>query len=191
MSPRDVIHVIYSDQTIGSALISNHEHAHIGCIIFLDRLTLSDKNFAVDPQQVLAFHAGLARNTPDQQRPVHIAKTFIEISRWYHRFQKRERAIMQFHAHAFERAEHGRNFDQMKSERLIGPEHLPGGDAKQKRVTDLPGGAGHCDFNRSFHGAISHKPVAQQSRSQLHVMSSELETSREATGMLRDGMESL
>ena len=81
---RDVFRVIHSDQTIGIAWISNHEHAHIGCSIFLDRLTLSDKNLAVNPQQVLAFHAGLARNTPDQQRPVHIAKTLVEISRWYH-----------------------------------------------------------------------------------------------------------
>jgi hypothetical protein len=29
----------------------------------------------------------------------------------------------------------------MKPERLIGPEHLSGGDAKQERVSDVPGGA--------------------------------------------------
>ena len=52
----------------------------------------------------------------------------------------------------------------MKSERLIGSEHLPGGDAKQKRVTDLAGGASHGDFNRSFHGAISHKHLAESKR---------------------------
>ena len=43
----------------------------------------------------------------------------------------------------------------MKFERLIGPEHLSGGDAKQKRVADVPSGASYGDFNRSFHGAIS------------------------------------
>ena len=74
----------------------------------------------------------------------------------------------------------------MKSERLIGPEHLAGGDAKQERVTDMPGGASHSDFNRSFHGAISHKHFVEQSQSQLHVMSSEVETSRELTRTLRD-----
>ena len=79
-------------------------------------------------------------------------------------FKQRERAIVQFHHHAFERAERGWNLDQMKSERLIGAEHLPGGDAKQERVTDLPGGAGHSDFNGSFHGAISHKRFAEQSQ---------------------------
>ena len=69
----------------------------------------------------------------------------------------------------------------MKSERLIGPEHLSGSDAKQEGVTDVTGGAGHGDFNRSFHGAISHKRFVEQSQSQLHVMSSEVETSRELT----------
>jgi hypothetical protein len=76
----------------------------------------------------------------------------------------------------------------MKFERLIGPEHLPGGDAKQKRVTNVPSGAGHSDFNGSFHGAISHKRLAEQSQSQLHVMSSEVETSRQFAGTLRDGV---
>jgi hypothetical protein len=77
----------------------------------------------------------------------------------------------------------------MKSERLIGPEHLAGGDAKQERVTNVPGGAGHSDFNRSFHGAISHKRFVEQSQSQLQVMSSEVETSREFTGTLRDALD--
>jgi hypothetical protein len=50
----------------------------------------------------------------------------------------------------------------MKPQRLIGPEHLSGGDAKQEGVTDVPSGAGYSDFNRSFHGAISHKRFAEQ-----------------------------
>src|SRR5207249_3648063 len=74
-------------------------------------------------------------------------------------------AIKQFHDHTVERTEHRRDLDQMEPERLIPPEHLSGGDAEQKRVTDLPGGARHSDFNRSFHDAISHKQLAEQSRS--------------------------
>src|SRR5215472_3111721 len=57
----------------------------------------------------------------------------------------------------------------MKGDRLIGAEHLAGCDAKQKGVTDVPGSAGYSDFNRSFHGAISHKHLAEQSRTQLLV----------------------
>jgi hypothetical protein len=71
----------------------------------------------------------------------------------------------------------------MNSERLIGAEHLSGGDAKQERVTNVTGGASHGDFNRSLHGAISHKRFVEQRQSQRHVMSSEVETSR----TLRDG----
>jgi hypothetical protein len=52
----------------------------------------------------------------------------------------------------------------MKPERLIGPKHLPGGDAKQERVTNVPGGAGHSDFNGSFHGAISHNHIVESKR---------------------------
>ena len=43
----------------------------------------------------------------------------------------------------------------MRSERLIGSEHLSGGDAKQKGVTDVPSSAGHSYFNRSFHGGLA------------------------------------
>jgi cysteine desulfuration protein SufE len=52
----------------------------------------------------------------------------------------------------------------MKFERLIGSEHLPGGDAKQERVTNVPSGAGHSDFNGSFHGAISHNHIVESKR---------------------------
>jgi hypothetical protein len=54
----------------------------------------------------------------------------------------------------------------MKSERLIGSEHLAGGDAKQEGITDVPGGASHSDFDRSSHGAISHESFAEQSLTQ-------------------------
>src|SRR4030095_9004981 len=52
----------------------------------------------------------------------------------------------------------------MKSERLIGSKHLSGGNAKQEGITNVPGGASHSDFDRRFHGAISHKGLAQSKR---------------------------
>ena len=183
---RNFFRIVHRDQAIGVARISDYQHANIGRRIFLNRLTLPDENLAVDPEQILTFHARLTWHASDQQCPIRVAKTFIEVGRRYHRFQERERAIVQFHDDAFERPEHSRDLYQMKSERLIGPEHLAGGDAKQKRVTNVPGGAGHSDFNRSFHGAISHKRFVEQS--QLQVMSREAETSRELTPTLRDGI---
>src|SRR5260370_41349280 len=39
----------------------------------------------------------------------------------------------------------------MQSDWLVRPKHLAGGDTKQKRVTDLPGGSGDGDSNGRFH----------------------------------------
>ena len=46
----NVFRVFHRNQTIRVAWISDYEHAHIGRGIFLDRLTLSDENFAVDSE---------------------------------------------------------------------------------------------------------------------------------------------
>src|SRR5439155_12024770 len=58
---RNVLGVIHSDQAIRVAWVSDYEHAHIGRSMFLNRLTLPDKNFPVDPEQILPFHSSLAR----------------------------------------------------------------------------------------------------------------------------------
>ena len=36
---------------------------------FSNRLALADENLAVDAEQILAFHAGLARHAADEQAP--------------------------------------------------------------------------------------------------------------------------
>ena len=94
--------------------IADDEDAHIGGGVLLDRLALADENFAVDAEQIPAFHPGFARNAADEQRPVHIAKSFIEIGRGRDAFEEREGAIVQFHDDALERAERRRDFDQAR-----------------------------------------------------------------------------
>ena len=89
---RNFFRVVHRNQTIGVAWISDYEHAHVGRRIFLNRLTLPDENLAVDPEQILPFHARLARHASDEQGPVHVAKALIEIGRRRHRFKKRKRA---------------------------------------------------------------------------------------------------
>src|SRR5437899_1823053 len=126
---------------------------------------LITENLAVDPEQIFPLHAGLARNTSDQQRPINIAKAFIEICSGHYRLKQRKGAIVQFHYDAIQRAERVRNFDQMEYERLVRPEHLSRGDAEQKCVTNLPSGASHGDLNRCLHDAISHKRFGEQSQS--------------------------
>src|SRR5581483_9341543 len=60
-----------------------------------------------------------------------------------------EGAIVQFHHHTVERGQGGFNFDQMQNDWLLRPKHRAGCDAKQQRVTNLPGTAGHRDTNGS------------------------------------------
>src|SRR5439155_15450490 len=72
---RDVFRVVHRDQAVGVAWVSDHEHTHIGRRILLNRLTLSDENFSIDPEQILPFHTRLPRHASNQQGPVHVAKT--------------------------------------------------------------------------------------------------------------------
>src|SRR5262245_51164013 len=76
---RDFFRVVHRDQAIRIARISDDEHAHVGRSIFLNRPALSDEDLAVDPQQILTFHARFAWYASDQQRPIHVAKTLIEV----------------------------------------------------------------------------------------------------------------
>ena len=152
---RNVFCVVHRDQTVGVAGVSDHQYTHIGCGISLDGLTLPDENFAVDPEQIFPFHAGFAGNATNQQRPVDVAEAFIEISRGHNRLQQRKSAIVQFHNHAIKRAERIRNFNQMQRERLVPSEHFSGGDAKDKRVTNLSGCAGDSELKRRLHFRLS------------------------------------
>ncbi len=71
--------VVHRDQAICVAWISDHKHAHIGRGVLLNGLALADENPAVDPEQIFAFHSGFARHAANEQSPVHIAESFIEI----------------------------------------------------------------------------------------------------------------
>src|SRR4030095_4319329 len=109
-------------------------------------------------------HAGLARNTSDQQRQINIAEAFIEIGSGDNRLEQRKGAIVQFHYDAVQRAERIRNFDQMEYQWLVRSEALARGDAEKTREPNWPSGARHSDLNRSFHNAISHNRFGEQSQ---------------------------
>ena len=78
---RNFFRVAHGDQAIGVAGVSDHQDAHIGSGISLNGLPLADEDFAVNSEQIFPLHAGLARNAANQQRPVDIAESLIEISR--------------------------------------------------------------------------------------------------------------
>jgi cysteine desulfuration protein SufE len=53
----------------------------------------------------------------------------------------------------------------MQNERLLRSKHLSRGNTEHKGITNLSGGAGYSDFNRSLHDPIRHKRIAEESRS--------------------------
>ena len=122
-----------------------------GAALLLQRPALADEDLAVDAQQVLALHAGLARHAADQQRPVHAAKPFVEAGGGHDAFEQRKTAVLQLHDQALQRG-HGRlDFDQVQNHWLVRPEHRARGDAEQEGITDLAGGAGNSNTNGSIH----------------------------------------
>ena len=149
--PRNRFRVVHRDQAIRVARIANDKNAHISRRMFLDGLTLSDKNSTVGAEQLFALHTGFARNTADEQGPVHVAETLIEIGGRRDSLQERGCAILQFHDHAFEGVESRWDFDQMQGDGLFRAEHRAGCHAKNKRVPNLASGPGDRDFNGRVH----------------------------------------
>ena len=69
--------------------------------------------------------------------------------------QRRERAVVEFHDDALQRAERRRDLEQVQVDRLVGAEHLARGHSEGERVADLARGAGDGDVDRSLHGRSS------------------------------------
>ena len=81
---------------------------------FCDRLALADENLAVDPEQILALHAGLARHAANEQRPVTSRNTSSRSAVGTTPLRSGKAQSSQFHDHAFERGKRGRDFEQVK-----------------------------------------------------------------------------
>ena len=67
--------------------------------------------------------------------------------------EQRERAVVELHLHAVERAEGRRDLEQVQVDRLVGTEHLARGHSEGKRVADLARGAGDGDVDGGLHEA--------------------------------------
>ncbi len=78
-------------------------------------------------------------------------EAFVEVGRGRDAVEQRERAVVEFHHHAAERRQAGLDFDQVQDDRLVRAEHGAGGDAEEKGITDLAGGAGDGDCDGGFH----------------------------------------
>ena len=136
------------DEAVGVAGVADDEHAHVGGGVRGDGLALGAEDPAVDGEQVVALHARLAGDRPDEQRPRRPVEGGLERRRWRTMSaSEREGAVVELHDHALERA-HGRlDLEQAQHDGLVGAEQLARGDAEQQRVADLAGGAGDGDVD--------------------------------------------
>ena len=92
---------------------------------FLHGLPLANEDFPVNPQQILTFHAGFARDAANQQSPVHPFETLIKAGRRHDALEQGKGAIIQFHDHAVEGRQSRFDFDQVQKDRLVRPKDSP------------------------------------------------------------------
>ncbi len=64
-----------------------------------DGLALADEDLAVDPEQVLALHARLARHGADEERPVDALEALVQRGGGHDPLEEREGAVLQLHDH--------------------------------------------------------------------------------------------
>ena len=90
---------------------------------------------------------------PDEQRVVGVPEGDVGVVAAHDAGEQRERAIVQLHGDALERAERGRDLEQLQDHRLVGTEELTAGDAWEEAIADLAGCTGDGDTNWGRHGS--------------------------------------
>src|SRR5690242_17901008 len=69
---------------------------------------------------------------------------------------------MQFHHHAVERFERGRDFHQMERDGLVLAKHFARSDPENESITNLTGRAGDSDLDWRLHDSIRHRVCPRQ-----------------------------
>ena len=146
------------DQRVRVGRVADHQHAHVAARAARQGGALRREDRAVGGQQVAALHALLARHCAHEQGKVGVAERNVGIVAADDAREQRECAVVQFHRHALESAERGRDLEQLQDYGLIRPEQLAARDAGEEAVTDLAGSA--CDGNANWgrHGRSVARP---------------------------------
>ena len=134
--------VVHRDEGVGVGRVADHEDLDVVGRAARERRALRGEDRAVGLEQVAALHALRAGPRADQQGDVRAVERLVGIVGLDHAGQQREGAVVELHRHALERAERGRDLQQLQDHGLVGPEQLAAGDAEQEAVTDLAGGTG-------------------------------------------------
>jgi len=147
----DVWRVRARYQCIGIRRITDNQDLDIAACVIIHRLALARENLRVRLQKILALHSGAARPGTNQQRVVTVFEGDVGVISSDDAGKRIERAVVQFHYHAFQRLQRRSYFQELQDDRLIGAQHLSGGDTKSQLITNLTGATCNCDANWIFH----------------------------------------
>jgi hypothetical protein len=142
---RDVGCVAERDQRVGVGRVADHQHAQVVGGTGVERLALRLEDLAVGLEQVGSLHPLRPRTRAHQQRHVHAVEGLHRVVVDLGRREQREGAVLQLERRPLGGLHGVGDLEQPQVDLLVRAEHLPGGDAKQQRVADLPGGAGYGD----------------------------------------------
>ena len=143
----EALRVLARDQRVRVRGVADDEDLHAPICDGVERFALRREDLRVRLQQVLALHAGAARPRADEQAVVDVLEGDVGLVRDDDAVQRLERAVVELHRDAVQRAERRRDLEQLQDDRLICSEQLPRRDAKCQLVSDLTCGARDCDAN--------------------------------------------
>lgn len=148
-----VLRVRPRDERVGVGRVADDQHFHLAVRHFVQGLALCRENLRIGEQQVLALHAGAARTRADQQCNIAIPEGHLRIVTGDDFVQGREGAVIQLHHHPLQRAQGGRDFQQVQVDGLIRAQQGSRGDPEGEGIADLTGGAGDRDVQGRLHGS--------------------------------------
>ena len=134
------------DQGVGVGRVADDEDLDVALGAPRQRLALRLEDAAVGRQQVGSAPCPALRGIAPTSRATSASPNATSASSVHTIVgEQRERAVVELHAHALERAERRRDLEQLQGDGRVRPEHRAGGDAEQQAVADLAGGAGDGD----------------------------------------------
>jgi len=142
---RDVRRRVHGDEAVRVRGVAHDEDLHVVGGVVVERLALHREDAAVGLEQVGPLHAGLAGHGADEQGDVRPVERDVGAVGGGDAGEQRERAVVELHDDALERAHRRRDLEELQVDRLVGTEQRAAGDAEEERVADLAGSAGDGD----------------------------------------------
>ncbi|CEP00859.1 hypothetical protein PBRA_008171 [Plasmodiophora brassicae] len=127
------------DQAVRVGRVGDDHDLAVRVGVRVQRLARRLEDGLVLRQQVLAFHAGAAREPADQDRDLHARVRLGRVRGRRARHDQRVRAVVDLHGHARQRLGRRRYVQQDQVDGLRGAQRLPRRDQRDQAVPDLAG----------------------------------------------------